>query len=269
MNSQIPTTSQPLYRPSLWLAVRRAGADYYERMGLTVLGSLFTVIPVMLFFLVEQALSGWFPRPFTFLVLLLASWYWLTYAWAANVLLAHRIAYWQDPGMDAFVDLGRLYGKEFLKLSSVQLLITLIILADIYFFSVQTSLAMRIAGVVMLYVLFLWGTSLLWQWPFLIREAVGTVKILKKSALVLLDNPFFTVLAFSVTMLCGILLLASVLGMLVALSGLLSCFVVRAHRETLKKYGVVEDEPDIKEDSGWPSDGKPPRRLNPRNRLEE
>ncbi len=46
-------------------------------------------------------------------------------------------------------------------------------------------------------------------------------------------------------MTAGALLARVVIGVPAALGGLLSCFVVRAHRALLIKYEIVDDDPDV------------------------
>ncbi len=196
---------------------------------------------------------------------LVLSWYGLVCGWGVNVLLAHRIAYFLDPGPDAFRDFWRVHLRAALGLATVQLVVSGVMLADAAFFLTRSSLPLRMAGMLMVYLLLLWLMMQLWQWPFLIAEEGGVLKAVRKSGLLLLDNPFFTLGAFSVTMTAGALLLVSGIGAVAALGGLGACFVVRTHRELLMKYGLVEDEPDIVEDDGWPSSSEPPRRLNPRD----
>jgi hypothetical protein len=197
-------------------------------------------------------------------VMFLLGWYGLVCGWGVNILLAHRIAYFLDPGPDAFRDFARTFLWPALKLGTVQLVLTVVMLADAAFFLSRSSLMLKMAGMLMAYLLLLWLMMQLWQWPFLMTEEGGVWKAVRKSALLLLDNPFFTLGAFSVTMTAGALLLLSGIGAVIALGGLGACFIVRAHRELLMKYGVVEDEPEIVEDTGWPSSNEPPRRLNPR-----
>jgi len=257
------------HRPRLIWAVRRGAADFYDRLGLMVLGSA-----VMMLLPFCAVLAGGALRPAigpmpAALVTVLLSWYGLAAGWGLNVLLAHRIAYFLDPGPEAFRDFGGRFLWPALKLGTVQLLLNAVMAADAVFFLSRPSLLPKMAGMVVAYLLLLWLLMQLWQWPYLIAEEGAVWKAVRKSALLLLDNPFFTMGAFLVTMTAGALLLLSGIGAVAVLGGLGACFVVRAHRELLMKYGIVEDEPEVVEDTGWPASSDPPRRLNPREALRE
>lgn len=253
------------YRPRLVWALRRGIGDYYDRLGLTALGSVALLAPVMIASAVGGILDHFLPRAVSTVMVLLVAWYGLCFMWAGNVLQAHRIAAFEEPGPDAFAEIFRKYGVGTLKLASAQLLITVIVLLDTLFFLRQGTWVMQIAGVVTAYILLLWGMMTLSQYPFLVSENRQTLKILRKSALVTLDNPFFTAGGLFVTMTLGALLVVCVVGIPLGLGGVLSCFSVRMHRECLKKYGMVEDEPEDPVDEGWPGSKGPPRRLNPRD----
>lgn len=258
------TPTAPHHRPRLIWAIRRGAGDFYDRLGLMVLGSA-----VMMLFPAVAVMAAGALRPVAgpaaaAVAMFLLGWYGLVCGWGVNILLAHRIAYFLDPGPDAFRDFARTFLWPALKLGTVQLVLTVVMLADAAFFLSRSSLLLKMAGMLMAYLLLLWLMMQLWQWPFLMTEEGGVWKAVRKSTLLLLDNPFFTLGAFSVTMTAGALLLLSGIGAVVALGGLGACFIVRAHRELLMKYGVVEDEPEVIEDTGWPSSNEPPRRLNPR-----
>lgn len=256
--------TQPRYRPRLLWAIRRALGDYYDRLGLTVLGSIVLLVPLMIATTLGGVLDRFIPRAIATVLVALLAWYGVSFAWAGNVLQAHRIAAFEDPGIDAYGQLFRRYGTGILKLASIQLVITLVVLLDTAFFLHQRFWVMQIAGVITAYILLLWSMMILWHYPFLIYENGKTLRILKKSALVVMDNAFFTAAALFVTIAGGILLTVSVVGAPLAFGGVLSCFVVRAHRECLKKYEMAEDEPEEPQDAGWPQTKDPPRRLNPR-----
>ncbi|BCW98002.1 MAG: hypothetical protein KatS3mg024_0829 [Armatimonadota bacterium] len=263
------TSSAPPHRPRLIWAIRRAAGDFYDRLGLMVLASAVMMLFPAMAVMAGQALRSVAGPTATGMAMFLLAWYGLACGWGVNILIAHRIAYFLDPGPDAFRDFARTFLWPSLKLGTLQLVLTMVMLVDAAFFLSRSSLLLKIAGMLMAYLLLLWLLMQVWQWPFLITEEGGVWKAVRKSGLLLLDNPFFTLGTFSVTMTAGALLLLSGIGAVVALGGLGACFIVRAHRELLMKYGVVEDEPEVIEDTGWPSSNEPPRRLNPRDYFRE
>ncbi len=252
-------------RPRLLWALRRGFGDYYDKLGLTVLGSVIMALFALCSMTVTNILSKMAPGPILLLVGAMILWYGLAFGWAGNLLTAHRIAYFEQPGPDAWLDIFRIYGIGILKLASLQLFVTVLIFFDSVFFLARNQIFLQMVGIVTGYILLLWLMSMLWQWPYLIIENQSTLKIVKKSALVMIDNLFFTIGTFFVTITLGIILHISIAGGVAAGGGLLACFTVRAHREILKKYGIAEDEPDTVEDGGWPDASEPPRRLNPRD----
>lgn len=262
----IPTEQPERYQPRFWYAIRRGAGDFYDRMGLTVLGSIAWSVPLLLILSLAAGVRSVAPPVVVVLIVLAGAWTWAGLAFGMNIVLAHRIAYFQDPGPDALTDGLHTFGVGALKLVLVQLLALVILGFDTAFFLSRHSAGLRVLGIVCAYALLLWLLCMTWQWPFLATENRATLKILKKSALVTADNPFFTLGVFLVTMTAGTLLLLSGIGAVAAFGGFVACLLTRAHKETLKKYGMAEDEPEMIEDEGWPSDGKPPRRLNPRSR---
>ncbi len=258
--------SRERYRPRLFFALRRAAGDYYDRLGLTAASSAILVLAVLGTATAGSALGRAFFGSAGPLVSGIAIWYAGAFGWTTNLLIAHRIAGYEEPGTDAIGDAFREYGAGVMKLATLDLVITAVMALEAAFFLVQKSKVMQVAGVITAYILLLWLLAMLWHGPFLIRENRRTVIILKKSALLLLDNPVFTVGAFFVTIATGLILTATGIGAVLALGGFLSCLAVRLHRELLKKYEIVEDEPEVIEDEGWPSSAEPPRRLTPRER---
>lgn len=251
------------YRPRLIWALRRGIVDFYDRLGLTVAGSLLMMAPVAVAGLIAPVIGRTGSPLLAGALLLLISWYGAGLGWGMNVLQAQRIAAYEDPGTHTFAGFFRSFGPEAARLLSVQLIVTLILVFDTALFVLNPSALFRAAGIVTGYILLLWTMSMLWHWPFMVRGEQGIWRILKKSGLVVLDNPFFSLGALLIAAVAAALLMMSGIGFLV-LGGALACFVVRAHREILKKYDLEEDEPPLAADEGWPGSGGPPRRLNPR-----
>lgn len=258
------TAPQEKRRPRLIWAFRRGAADYYDRLGLTVLASLILTLPAAAAFSAGPLLRGTMGPAWASGIVLLVLAYGTSIAWGMNVALAHAIAFYEDPSPETLRSFFRKLGWPAARLATLQILVSAVMFADAWFFLSRPSLAPKLAGMVLAYLLLLWVLMMLWQWPFLVHDGGLVAKSVKKAALVLLDNPFYTLGAFFVTMTAGALLAVSMIGVPAALGGLLSCFVVRAHRELLIKYEIVEDDPDVVDDAGWPRSPEPPRRLNPR-----
>ncbi len=258
--------SRERYRPRLFFALRRAAGDYYDRLGLTAAGSAILALALLGAAAAGAAFGRALAGPAGPLVAGIAVWYAGAFGWTINLLIAHRIAGYEEPGVDAVRDAFREYGAGVMKLATFDFVITAVMALDAAFFLLQKSRVMQVAGVITAYILLLWLLAMLWHGPFLIRENRRTAVILKKSALLTLDNPVFTAGAFFVTITAGLILAATGIGAVLALGGFVSCLAVRLHRELLKKYEIVEDEPEVIEDGGWPSSAGPPRRLTPRER---
>lgn len=259
-----PGETQDRYRPRLGHAFKRAAGDYYDRLGLTALASALMIAPLLIAAAAANAAERLVGSLAAGLVLVAAGWFGAWFAWTANLLVAVRIAAYEDPGLDALPDVFRTYGVGVLKLAALDMAITGVMALDAGFFLMGRSVPMQAAGIVTAYLLLLWLTTMLWHGPFLVRENRRTAVILKKSALLLLDNPLFTAGAFFVTIAAGAVLAATGIGAVLAVGSFLACFSVRAHRELLKKYEIVVDEPDVVEDRGWPAPatGKPDARKD-------
>ena len=251
------------YKPRLLHGIRRGFGDYYDRLGLTAAGSLVLASAIFLGMAIASVFHQIFQLPVAIVASVTAFWFLATYAWAGNVLVAHRIAYFEDPSLRSYVDILKEYGVGLLKLAGVELVVSAIMVMDAIFFLAQSSSALKIVGTIVTYMLLLWFMTMVWHWPFFITENRATLKILKKSALVAVDNPLLSLEALVACVLCGALA-ATGIAIPFVIGGLASCIQVRLHRECLKKYGFVEDEPEEIDNAGWPTASGPPHRLHPR-----
>ena len=130
----IPTEQPERYQPRFWYAIRRGAGDFYDRMGLTVLGSIAWSVPLLLILSLAAGVRSVAPPVVVVLIVLAGAWTWAGLAFGMNIVLAHRIAYFQDPGPDALTDGLHTFGVGALKLVLVQLLALVILGFDTAFF---------------------------------------------------------------------------------------------------------------------------------------
>ncbi len=126
----------------------------------------------------------------------------------------------------------------------------LILGGDSYFFMSLKHPAAAVAGAVFGYVLFFWSLMGLYAWPLLVGQPEdarpeGTLRVLKKAALLVLDNFGFTLgLAVVLLILVGVLW-ASVIGGFLLAGGLAVMLMTQAARELLRKYDVLPPDPTL------------------------
>ncbi len=142
--------------------------------------------------------------------------------------------------------------RRAMGLSFTQLVVTSVLAADCLFLAAQRSVALMVLGVVFGYLSLYWLLAGLYQWPLLAELEIGVLAVLRKSALLVLDNLVFTVViglfAIILTIVCwGFLLPALILWP--ATMAFLQTYALRA---LLRRYGLLPPEPvfDPEEDRG-------------------
>src|SRR5262249_47768526 len=131
-----------------------------------------------------------------------------------------------------------------LGLAAAQAAITLVLVADLFFCLTSGVPALAIVAVLFLYLLVYWCLTLLYQWPLLAEQQIGAGAVLRKSALLVLDNLMPSLVFggawFLLTLLCwGFLLPALVLW-----SAVTAFVQTRALRALLPRYGLMPPDRD-------------------------
>jgi uncharacterized membrane protein YesL len=143
----------------------------------------------------------------------------------------------------------RAFGRS-LALGGVQTVVGVMLAGDSYFFlSLRQPLAGAV-GVIFGYAFLFWTLMALFSWPLLAGQPAGaapegTLRILKKSALLVLDNFGFTLGLALVVLLLSALLWGTVIGGLVLWPGATAMLLTQAARELLRKYGLLPPDPTL------------------------
>jgi hypothetical protein len=145
-----------------------------------------------------------------------------------------------------------------LGLWATQWLVTLVLAADALFFLTRGRLPLTALGVVFGYLLLYWASTLLYQWPMLAEQELGVLPVVKKSALLVLDNLPATLVLGGACLVLGVICWAFVLPAAILWPGVTAFIQTRGLRELLPRYGLLppEVDPDVaaEEDSrglGW------------------
>ncbi len=239
---------------SFFRAMRNASGDAYDRLGLTLASSL-------LWFAVLMAVSvGVSALTRTQQVLIVLSGIFvgavlLSEAWMACVYLAYRIATRDEPSLLCFVEAWRGLGWKTVALSLIQTFVTLVITANIALYLQSSLVLLRVFGVVILYILLLWLTAVLYQYPLLVEHVFGAYvpeqtktswlrRVLRRSLLLTVGNLPFSAGMFVIITVWAIFCFISVIGLALMFSGFASLAVVHWTRALLINYGVIQLPPE-------------------------
>jgi hypothetical protein len=132
-----------------------------------------------------------------------------------------------------------------LALAGLQVTVTLVLVVDAVYFLGQSSMLLRVVGVIFLYPLLFWCGAALLQWPLAAERPDDPVSlVVKKSLLLLLDNlGFMTVAAAALGALTALCFLTRI-GLTLAWAGTMVFLQTAALRELLPKYGLLAPELD-------------------------
>jgi uncharacterized membrane protein YesL len=161
-------------------------------------------------------------------------------------LLAHEHPVWRDlPG------LVRAHWASAVRLGTVQAALTIILATDFVFFLSRSAFGLKLVGLLFLYPLLFWLLAQQYQWPLLVEQRQGAWSAIKKSSLLTLDNPGFTLVLGLLTGAVSVLCVAAMVGLPLLWVGTIAFLHTEATRGLLRKYGLVPPEPDPEADPGW------------------
>jgi len=186
----------------------------------------------------------------------------LAVAWLAAVgvfYYANRSVYHQYPSpADTWVGIRTLLVPA-LKLLIVDLVVTTILCGDaVFFLRAKGSSLFPVLGVACGYGLFVWLMMLIYHLPLLVAQlgmesGPRPLVIVRKSFLLLADNPGFTVgLFLAIIALAVACVVPAFVGMALVYLGGAAFVLTHALRELFIRYGIVEEEPEVVQDGGWP-----------------
>lgn len=238
-------------------ALRRATGDAYDRLGLTVASSLLWSVGLLLTLMTMNTAVRTQSATIVLVVFFVGSVV-LGEAWAACVYLAYRIVTRDDPSLLCFVEAWRSLGTKTLWLGIVQAFVTLVITANIALYLQSNLLFMRVFGVVILYLLLLWITAMLYQYPLLVEHVFGAYsqeqtktgwlrRVLRRSLLLTIGNLPFSAGMFAMVAAWALFCAISMIGLALMFTGFASLATVHWTRALLINYGVIPlpPEPEI------------------------
>lgn len=174
--------------------------------------------------------------------------------------MAHKVIYRDDPGIgDIFSGFTTLLGPS-LRLVAVNIIVMVVLARDALFFAgvlggTKPSLLQLALGMFCVYLIMAWLMVTMYQLPVMVSQKPlchkeGALPAIKKSVLLTMHNPGFTIGLFVVILGFSVLCALSVIGALILYGGALPVILVSALRELYIRYEIVEDR--VVEDGGWP-----------------
>jgi hypothetical protein len=133
-----------------------------------------------------------------------------------------------------------------LALGALQAGIGLVLAGDCFFFATRGHPVVVALGAMFGYLLVFWLLMGLYTWPLLAEDAsAGVLSLLRKAALLVLDNFLFTLGLALVLLLVTLVLWATVLGGLLLWGGTCAMLQTQATRALLRRYGVLGPDPTL------------------------
>lgn len=238
-------------------ALRNAAGDAYDRLGLTLASSLLWFAMLMAASIAVSAATRT-QQVLLVLTMFFAGSVLLSEVWVGCVYLAYRIATRDEPSLLCFAEAWRGLGWKTLWLAIIQTFVTLVTAANIALYLQSNLIFMRVFGVVILYILLLWFTAMLYQYPLLVEHVFGAYsaeqtktswlrRVLRRSLLLTIGNLPFSAGMFAIMAAWAIFCFLSVVGLALMYAGFMSLATVHWTRALLINYGVIvlPPEPEI------------------------
>lgn len=235
-------------------ALRAAASDAYDRLGLTLWNSLVWSIvslglaaAVTAAFRTQHALVG--------VASLFVAMIVLGEVWAACVYLAYRIVTREEPSPSCFLEAWRRMGGKVFWLAMIQTFVTLVILANIAVYLQSQLVLLRVFGVVVVYILLLWLTAMLYQYPLLVEHIFGAYtaeqtkvgwlrRVLRRSLLLTIGNLPFSAGMFALVAVWTVFASFVLVAFVLVYAGMLALAMVHWTRALLTHYGVIQPPPE-------------------------
>ncbi|MEN6355461.1 MAG: hypothetical protein ABFD83_00090 [Armatimonadota bacterium] len=247
-------------RPSLSRAIRKGFIDAYDHLGYVV---LVTFITFMLVALVAGLMSFIWRSPNALNIvkaLSILPALFVAYLCAVGVYyFAGMVVYREHPVLlDTLAGIRRLI-KPALKMCVIDTLVTAILVVDFVFFFImigsKRNMIFAVPAILIGYATITWLNMMIYHLPllssqFLLESNTSIKVILRKSFLLMADNPGFTVSLFLVIIAFAVLCVVPMfIGIAFLFLGASAFLITHALRELFVKYGIVEEEPEIVEDN--------------------
>lgn len=220
-------------------ALIRTFKDVYEFLGITIMTSLA--------WFVLLALAAWglslvkrlplLAVPAGILLLIV-----LGPVTAAASSVMNKVVHRNEVGFADFISALRKYFGRGLGLVSVQGLIFAVIVSDFLFFLRFPSQFVRIASGLWVYAFLFAAAMTSFEFPLLVEQDIGILGVLKKSALLVLDNPVYSlfILVYGILITAISIVIPPAAALLFI--GALGLLQNRALLQLLEKYGLWSEK---------------------------
>lgn len=226
-------------------AVGAAFRDVWDRLGLVVAASLFWSVSVI----IPLGLGLLIGSPITIALGAIIAWLVSTPILAGVHRMAYRIAAGEDASFREVLDGARELAKPSYGLSALNVLVVAVLGSDfIVYFGViggsHLSITLLVIGLMSLYMSSGWAV-LAAQGP--LGQRGGALQAFKRSWLLVLGSPGFTIGLFVVILGLSILCVGTAIGMLVLYAGFTAILHSRGLRELYVRYGVINESVEVTE----------------------
>ncbi len=158
---------------------------------------------------------------------------------AALFSLTNRVISGKGASLKDFWEGFRKYFLRSLSLGLIYLLLLAVLKSDLFLYQHLSQTARVVVvflGAVNFWIFLLFSLMGIYSLPLMVEQDIGLRKSLKRSALLALDNPFFTIAISIQVMAIFFLSLLSGVGVILLMMSLVSLLLNRSLRELFNKY---------------------------------
>lgn len=249
---------------SLGRALKKGLSDAWDHLGLVIAASLAWSIAILIPMAIGWEVQGklhdtW---PWAIVCGILGGVLISTPLLAGVFKMAYNTVYHEDPALNDILDGARELLTAGYSVIGINILVIVVLLTNAAFFfgifgPLKENIGFYLIGALFLYLFVLWRMMSLYHLPALaaqkpLKQRPGAIAAIKKSFILTMHNPVFTIELFAITIGISVLCIVSMVGMLILYMGVISIILTHALRELFARYGIVEEP----QESPEKSDGK-------------
>jgi uncharacterized membrane protein YesL len=230
--------------PSFFTTVKKSLLDSYDRLGMVVATSLlwFGTVLGIAWLVVYITRSNLILR----FIALVGAYVVVVAPLTTGVFyISRKIVSHDDPSFfDLFGSIST-FVLQACKLGLLQVLISITILFNMWFYLTRRTVILNILGVLFIYAMLLWVLTCVYHYPLMVEQRPGGLKTIKRSFLLTIDNIAFTAGTFFVIILLTCLYIVIPFGFPLLFAGTVSILQTRVLRALFVKYGILEPEKEF------------------------
>lgn len=237
-----------------WKVLKKSFVDAYENLAFTIVSSsLFVGALLACIGILRLTAFGQLP-PIFISGLLVAYILVLAPIISGTCAYARSILTHEDQSIGELFFFIRKTAISAWKLALLQVVITLLVLINLWFYFTHGGIICKIIAVLFIYILFFWLASMIYHFPVMIEQGCGAFLAVKRGFLLEIDNIGFTALMFFVIILLTIVSIATFIGLVFIYNGVMSMLATNMVRALFVKYNLLpaEEAPDLVVDDGFP-----------------